>query len=227
MVREQLAKRNITDSRLLAAMGKVPRENFLPPSQRHLAYKDCALPLSHHQTVSQPYVVAATLQALRLTPDSRVLEVGAGSGYAAAVAAEIAQEVVTLERIKTLAERARCLLGEMGYGNTTVIWADGHGGHSERAPYNAVFVSAAAREVPEVLFRQLADGGRLVAPVGERTGRQELVVYSKPMRGETAGNLPERAPEGSARMGKNLFTVSFVPMLPGLECPESSAMSPN
>lgn len=223
MVREQLAKRSITDRRLLAAMGKVPRENFLPPSQRHLAYKDCALPLSHHQTVSQPYVVAATLQALKLTPDSRVLEVGAGSGYAAAVAAEIAQEVVALERIKTLAKRARCLLEEMGYRNTTVIWADGHGGHSERAPYDAVFVSAAARVVPEALFRQLADGGHLVAPVGEHTtGRQELLVYSKPLKGEAADNLPERA--DSTKVGKNLFNVSFVPMLPGLENP---AVSPD
>ena len=133
MISRQLAGRGIHDQRVLEAMGSVPREKFLPAAQRRWAYADRALLLSHGQTVSQPYVVAATLQALKLTPDCRVLEVGAGSGYAAAVAGLLAKEVVALERIGDLAESARMRLADLGYLNVEVIWADGTCGHSERS----------------------------------------------------------------------------------------------
>ena len=209
MVRRQLAGRGIDDRRLLAAMGSVPREAFVPSAQRRSAYADRALPLGFGQTVSQPYVVAITLEALRLARTDRVLEVGAGSGYAAAVAGRLAASVVAMERIESLAAAARSRLRTLGFDNVTVVWGDGAQGHPAGAPYDAIFLSAAAPMVPEALFEQLAPGGRLVAPVG-RSGRdQQLALYENPARHDPP-------PGAGARQSTRLLPVAFVPLLPGL-----------
>ncbi len=217
MVSRQLAARGVKDKRVLNAMGAVPRELFLPPERRRRAYEDRALPLSHSQTVSQPYVVASTLQALRLTPECRVLEIGAGSGYAAAVTGLLAAEVVALERIEALAERSRRLLAELGYNNVTVVWVDGTEGFAEHAPYDAIFISAATPRVSPALFKQLAAGGRLVAPVGHTSGRQELAVYVQPRTDEPNGEGQDKAGTPPSESSRTLFPVTFVPLLPGVE----------
>ncbi|MCY3924558.1 MAG: protein-L-isoaspartate O-methyltransferase, partial [bacterium] len=138
MVRRDLARRGVRDQRVLEAMGSVPREAFVPSTQRRSAYADRALPLRFGQSVSQPYVVAVTLEALRLAPTDRALEVGAGSGYAAAVASRLAAEVFAVERIEALAADARARLGALGFDNVTVVWADGAQGHPPGAPYDAI-----------------------------------------------------------------------------------------
>lgn len=209
MVRRHLAGRGIRDGRVLEAMGAVPREEFVPAPQRRSAYADRALPLGFGQTVSQPYVVAVTLEALRLTPADSVLEVGAGSGYAAAVASRLAASVTALERVERLAAAAQERLASLGFENVTVVWADGAGGHPSGAPYDAIFLSAAAVEVPEALFGQLAPGGRLVAPVGAASRDQQLALYEKPDPGDGA-------PDGEARHREGLLPVAFVPLLPGV-----------
>ena len=206
MVRRHLAARGIGDERVLEAMGAVPREEFVPAGQRRSAYADRALPLGFGQTVSQPYVVAVTLDALRLAPTDRVLEVGAGSGYAAAVAARLVASVTAVERIERLATAAQERLESLGFDNVTVVWADGARGHPPGAPYDAIFLSAAAPEVPEALFGQMAPGGRLVAPVGRAGRDQQLALYEKPAR---AGQSP-------AHRSAGLLPVAFVPLLPGL-----------
>lgn len=168
MVRRQLAARGIDDPRVLEAMSKVPRERFLPPSLQADAYADRALPIDCGQTISQPFIVALMTQAMRLTGSERVLEIGTGSGYQAAVLAELAQEVVTVERHAELAQRAGEILAELGYQNVTVICGDGTLGHPDRAPYDRIMVTAASRDVPPPLFDQLAEGGILVIPLGGR-----------------------------------------------------------
>lgn len=209
MVRRHLAARGIRDGRVLEAMGAVPREEFVPAGQRRSAYADRALPLGFGQTVSQPYVVAVTLEALRLAPADSVLEVGAGSGYAAAVASRLVASVTAVERIERLAAAAQERLESLGFDNVTVVWADGAGGHRSGAPYDAIFLSAAAPEVPEALFGQLAAGGRLVAPVGRAGRDQQLALYEKPAH---AGESPDEQVQRSA----GLLPVAFVPLLPGL-----------
>ena len=182
MVERQLRARGIADERVLAAMAAVPRELFLPESMRRYAYEDGALPIGHGQTVSQPFIVATICALLELEGDERVLDVGTGSGYQAAVLAELAAEVVTIERIPELAERARLALDEAGYRNIDVLVGDGSLGRPERAPYDAIAVAAAAPGVPEALFAQLAVGGRLVVPLGTRVG-QDLVVVERTATG--------------------------------------------
>jgi protein-L-isoaspartate(D-aspartate) O-methyltransferase len=165
MVERQLRRRGISDERVLGAMGEVPREHFVPDSVRSSAYNDSALPIGHDQTISQPWVVAAICQALHLRGDERVLEIGTGSGYSAAVLARLAEHVVSLERVAALAEPARERLGELGIDNVDVVVGDGSRGHPEGAPYDAIAVHAATPEAPHSLLAELGRDGRLVVPI--------------------------------------------------------------
>jgi protein-L-isoaspartate(D-aspartate) O-methyltransferase len=171
MVEEQLLGRDITDPRVLQAMRVVPRHVFIPPDVRDLAYADAPLPIGHRQTISQPYIVALMTQLLALQGGETVLEIGTGSGYQAAVLAQLALQVYTLERIPELAERARKALRRLKVGNVEVLEADGSGGLPEHAPYAAILVAAAAPRVPKPLLGQLEDEGRLVLPVGGQEGQ--------------------------------------------------------
>jgi protein-L-isoaspartate(D-aspartate) O-methyltransferase len=172
-----LQRRGIRDARVLAAIGRVQRDLFVPADRRREAYEDEALPIGHGQTISQPFMVATICAALELAGGERVLDVGTGSGYQAAVLAELAAEVVTIERVPELAEHARATLGAAGYGRVDVRIGDGTLGVPDRAPYDAIAVAAAAPAVPAVLYEQLAPGGRLVVPVGSRQDqRLEIVV---------------------------------------------------
>jgi protein-L-isoaspartate(D-aspartate) O-methyltransferase len=184
MVELQLRRRGIRDERVLEAMARVPRDRFVPDSLSARAYDDGALPIGHDQTISQPFVVAAICALLGLRGSERVLDVGTGSGYQAAVLAELAAEVVTIERIPELAECARARLADVGYGNVEVTVGDGSRGVPERAPFDAIAVAAAAPTVPPALFDQLAEGGRLVVPRGSRFG-QELVLVVRTPNGST------------------------------------------
>jgi len=184
MVESQLRRRGIRDERVLDAMARVPRERFVPETLSAHAYDDGAFPIGHDQTISQPFVVATICALLGLHGSERVLDVGTGSGYQAAVLAELAAEVVTIERIPGLAEQARATLADSGYGNVEVTVGDGSLGVPERAPFDAIAVAAAAPTVPPALFDQLADGGRLVVPRGSRWG-QELVLVVRIPDGST------------------------------------------
>jgi protein-L-isoaspartate(D-aspartate) O-methyltransferase len=179
MVAEQLEARDIVDRRVLEAMERVPRELFIPDEIRPRAYEDAALPIGEGQTISQPYMVARITEALALSGDEHVLDVGTGSGYQAAVLAELASEVDTIERIPALAEQARANLAAAGYDRVNVHVGDGTLGLPERAPFDAIAVAAAAVQVPPALYEQLQPRGRLVIPVGGRHGqRLELVIKS-------------------------------------------------
>jgi protein-L-isoaspartate(D-aspartate) O-methyltransferase len=179
MVEEQLRARGIFDERVLAAMERVPRELFVADSERRRAYADAALPIGEGQTISQPYMVARICEALALHGGERVLDVGTGSGYQAAVLAELAEEVHTIERHASLAEQARASLVAAGYERVHVHVGDGTLGLPEHAPFAAIAVAAAAPEVPSSLYTQLEPGGRLVVPVGRREGQElQLVVRS-------------------------------------------------
>jgi protein-L-isoaspartate(D-aspartate) O-methyltransferase len=178
MVERQLRRRGISDERVLAAMGNVPRELFVPENVQAYAYEDGALPIGHGQTISQPFIVGTICALLELSGDERVLDVGTGSGYQAAVLAELAAEVVTIERVPDLAERARGALSRAGYANVVVLVGDGSLGAPEHAPFDAIAVAAAAPAVPPALYEQLVPGGRLVLPRGSRWG-QELVLVVK------------------------------------------------
>jgi protein-L-isoaspartate(D-aspartate) O-methyltransferase len=178
MVERQLRGRDIVDERVLEAMGRVPREPFVPEGERRRAYADAALPIGHGQTISQPYMVARIAESLALQPGERVLDVGTGSGYQAAVLAELGARVVTIERIPELAEQARRNLAEAGY-EADVRVGDGTLGVPELAPFDAIAVAAAAPGFPQTLYDQLRPGGRLVVPVGDqRVQRLELIVRS-------------------------------------------------
>jgi protein-L-isoaspartate(D-aspartate) O-methyltransferase len=179
MVEEQLRGRDIVDERVLGAMERVPRELFVPDKERPRAYDDVALPIGHGQTISQPYMVARICEVLALRGDERVLDVGTGSGYQAAVLAELAGEVHTIERIPELAEQARANLAAAGYERVHVDVGDGTLGLPEHAPYDAIAVAAAAPGLPQRLYEQLEARGRLAIPVGGRWGqRLELVIRS-------------------------------------------------
>jgi protein-L-isoaspartate(D-aspartate) O-methyltransferase len=173
MVRAQLAGRGIVDSRVLDAMARVPRHLFVPEEIREHAYQDRALPIAEQQTISQPFIVALMAQALMLRGDERVLEIGTGSGYAAAVLSLLAAEVYTIERWPSLADAAARRLDQLGYTNAHVVLGDGTGGMPEQAPFDGIVVAAAAPWAPKPLREQLADGGRLVIPVG---GRDEQLL---------------------------------------------------
>jgi len=195
-----LRRRGIMDARVLRALDQVPRENFVAPDYAEEAYADQALPIACGQTISQPYVVAYMTEQLALAPSHRVLEIGAGSGYQAAVLSRLAREVVTIERYRTLAETARTRLATLGYDNVTVVVGDGFKGHPERAPYDRIIVTAAAEEIPDALVAQLAEGGVMLLPLGPHGGAQRIVKLTKSSDGLTR---------------EDLIWVRFVPLLPG------------
>jgi protein-L-isoaspartate(D-aspartate) O-methyltransferase len=197
MVEEQLRARGIGDERVLAAMARVPRELFVPERLRDRAYDDAALPIGGGQTISQPYMVARICEVLALRGGERVLDVGTGSGYQAAVLAELAAEVHTIERLASLADQARDALGRAGYAHVHVHVGDGSLGLPEAAPFAAIAVAAAAPDVPASLYAQLVPGGRLAIPVGGRGGQElQLVV---------------RSPEGPAVLRS--VSCRFVPLV--------------
>ncbi len=177
MVEQQIMRRGITNRRVLEAMTRVPRHEFLPGNTAEDAYEDGAVAIGHGQTCSQPYVVAYMSSWCDPHPGERVLELGTGSGYQAAVLAEICGEVITIERVEALAESARKRLDRLGYENVTVLCRDGYGGYPEAAPYDIILLTAAAPKIPPPLFRQLSDNGRLIAPVGP--GPQRVTRYTK------------------------------------------------
>jgi protein-L-isoaspartate(D-aspartate) O-methyltransferase len=191
-IERQLRARGIDDERVLAAMGRVPRERFVPERLRWLAYEDEALPIGAGQTVSQPYIVAYICQALALDGDERVLDVGAGSGYQAAVLAELADEVHSIERIPELAERARATLAEAGYGRVEIHVGDGTLGLPEHAPYDGIAVAAATRELPPALWEQLRDGARIVLPLGRRQVQELHAIERTPAGPRVLASLPVR-----------------------------------
>ncbi|MFM7294003.1 MAG: protein-L-isoaspartate(D-aspartate) O-methyltransferase, partial [Burkholderiales bacterium] len=179
MVEQQIAARGIRDPKVLEAMLTVPREAFLPPDMTEFAYEDSPLPIAEGQTISQPYIVALMTEALALEGCERVLEIGTGSGYAAAIIAHIAQQVYTVERILPLAEQAKSTLQNLGYTNVHVLHADGTQGWPAHAPYDAIVVAAGGPEVPASLKSQLKIGGRLLIPIGANTRVQELVRVTR------------------------------------------------
>ena len=178
MVAKQLMARGIIDSGVLAAMGRISRERFLPDYRQDQAYEDGPLPIGNGQTISQPYIVAFMTEALELTGEEKTLEIGTGSGYQAAILAELSKTVYTVERIGMLLDRAKDLLGDLGYENIRFKLDDGTFGWKENAPYDAIIVTAAAPHIPEPLYEQMAEGGRLVIPVGDRIS-QELIKITK------------------------------------------------
>jgi protein-L-isoaspartate(D-aspartate) O-methyltransferase len=196
----KLRKRGIGDANVLRAMDEVPREHFVTPEFIDDAYADQALPIACGQTISQPYVVAYMTAQLDVRPHHRVLEIGTGSGYQAAILGKLAQSVFTVERFRTLAETARVRLETLGLRNVTVVVGDGAEGLSDHAPFDRIMVTAAAEHLPDALAAQLAEGGVLLAPLGPRDGPQQIVRLSK---------------KGDALDRENLIGVRFVPLLPG------------
>jgi protein-L-isoaspartate(D-aspartate) O-methyltransferase len=196
MVEEDLAERDIKDAKVLEVMGRVPRQEFVPEPLRNRAYADHPLPIGHDQTISQPYIVALMTQLAGPRPESRALDIGTGSGYQAAVLAEICKEVYSIEIVKPLAEEAAKRLKGLGYKNITVRHGDGYRGWAEKAPFDVIIVAAAPNHVPQPLVDQLAPGGKMVIPVG-RFYQQLLVI--------------ERDKEGNVHRKPNI-PVMFVPM---------------
>jgi len=196
MVVEQLIARGIKDERVLSAMRDVKRHMFVPQEYRDYAYDDCPLPIGENQTISQPYIVALMTELLELKGDEKVLEIGTGSGYQAAILSELADQVYTIEILESLAESASKRLKRLGYNNVTVKCGNGFLGWQEHSPYDAIIVTCAPKEVPLTLIKQLKDGGRLVIPVGEYF--QELKLIRK---------------EDGKIITKNIIPVRFVPMI--------------
>jgi len=179
MVERDIRDRGLEDPVVLKVMGKVPRHLFVDESLRSRAYGDYPLPIGEGQTISQPYVVALMTEALRLKPGDRVLEVGTGSGYQAAVLAEIVKEVYTIEIRKALADKAAERLAALGYGNVKVKYSDGYFGWEEQAPFDAIIITAAANHIPPPLIKQLKEGGRLIVPLGSTVYFQTLTLATK------------------------------------------------
>jgi protein-L-isoaspartate(D-aspartate) O-methyltransferase len=195
-----LRRRGIADQAVLRAMDQVPREFFVETAFVGSAYADQALPIACGQTISQPYVVAYMTEQLDVGPTHRVLEIGTGSGYQAAVLSRLAREVVTIERYRTLADQARERLKALGYDNVEVVAGDGFNGLPERAPFDRIIVTAAAETIPEAPMAQLADGGIMILPLGSHEGSQHIIKLTKLQTGTQR---------------ENLIPVRFVPMLPG------------
>jgi protein-L-isoaspartate(D-aspartate) O-methyltransferase len=196
-----LRRRGISDKAALRAMDEVPREHFVAASDIDTAYADRALPIACGQTISQPYVVAYMTEQLDVAPQHRVLEIGTGSGYQAAVLSRIAREVVSIERYRTLADAARDRLKTLGYDNVAIFAGDGFAGAPDRAPFDRIIVTAAAEKIPETLVEQLTAGGKMLLPLGPRKGVQHIVKLTKAPGGEL--------------VRENLIAVRFVPLLPG------------
>jgi protein-L-isoaspartate(D-aspartate) O-methyltransferase len=192
MVEMQLRARGIADERVLEAMERVQRELFVPPEEQRRAYDDAALPIGAGQTISQPYMVARICEVLSLKGHERVLDVGTGSGYQAAVLADLAAEVITIERIPELAEAAERALAEAGYENVEVRIGDGTLGVPDRAPFGAIAVAAAAPDIPETLYEQLEPGGRMAIPVGGRRSQELLLVVRSPEGPAVVRSVPCR-----------------------------------
>ena len=195
-----LRRRGIADQAVLRAMDEVPRERFVEPTFADSAYADQALPIACGQTISQPSVVAYRTEQRKMESRHRVLEVGTGSGYQAAVLSHLAREVVSVERYRTLAEEARARLKALGYENVDIVVGDGFAGVPDRAPYDRIIVTAAAETIPEALLDQLADGGIMILPLGSHDGSQHIIKLTKSVTGIRR---------------ENLIPVRFVPMLPG------------
>jgi protein-L-isoaspartate(D-aspartate) O-methyltransferase len=195
-----LRRRGIADQAVLRAMDEVPREYFVEAAFAGSAYADRALPIACGQTISQPYVVAYMTEQLNVGPAHRVLEIGTGSGYQAAILSRLAREVVTIERYRTLADQARERLKALGYDNVEVVAGDGFAGMPGRAPFDRIIVTAAAETVPETLMDQLADDGIMILPLGSHEGSQHIIKLTKSQTGTQR---------------ENLIPVRFVPMLPG------------
>lgn len=204
MVEDQLRRRGIRDERVLAAMASVPREEFVPPDVKFSAYADGALPIGHDQTISQPLVVAFMAEAMNIQPGDKVLEIGAGSGYGAAVLSQLGAEVHTIERIAPLAETAAETLRQLGYRNAHVHLSDGTLGLPSEAPFDAISVTAGAREVPQPLLDQLAEDGRLVIPVG-------------PLHSQRMQRITRR---GNDFLDEDLGAFAFVPLIGEYGWPE-------
>jgi protein-L-isoaspartate(D-aspartate) O-methyltransferase len=198
MVRQQIQARDVKDPNVLAAMRVVPRHAFVRAGEQRTAYGDWPLPIGHGQTISQPYIVAFMTEALKLDPNDKVLEIGTGSGYQAAVCAEIAKEVYTIEIVEPLAKSAAAKLKELGYHNVFVQAGDGFFGWPKKAPFDAIIGTAAAGRIPQPLIDQLKPGGRMILPVEGRLGFQYLVLITK----DEKGYLHKR----------NVMPVRFVPM---------------
>jgi protein-L-isoaspartate(D-aspartate) O-methyltransferase len=188
MVKHQIESRGITDPKVLQALQSVPRHLFVSEALRDQAYGDYPLPIGEQQTISQPYIVAEMTQALELSKDDRVLEIGTGSGYQAAILAEIAYRVYTIERIRPLYIQARNLLDQLHYHNVVMRCSDGTAGWQDESPFDAIIVTAGAPDVPEKLLEQLAEGGRLVVPVGNQYS-QDLIKFTKDKAGIHKSNL--------------------------------------
>jgi len=201
MVDSQLRRRGIADERVLAAMKRVRRHEFAPERYRDQAYEDHPLPIGEGQTISQPYIVALMLDALRLTPTDKVLEIGTGSGYVTALLAELTESVISIERHESLAESARALLAALGYSNVNVVAGDGTQGFPKAAPYDAIVVSAAAADMPPALITQLGEGGRMIIPVGSEDSQQLRLVRME--NGQPHIEFRE--------------LCRFVPLIPGVE----------
>ncbi len=184
MIEEQIAGRGVDNAPILEAMGKVERHLFVPPEYRHLSYADQALPIGNQQTISQPYVIALTLDILDIQKTHSVLEVGTGSGYLAAILGELAKDVITVEIIEELGNEARQLLKTLGYKNISVQTGDGFNGYKEKAPYDVIIVSAATDVVPEPLISQLKIGGKLILPLGPENKVQTLTLITKQKNGK-------------------------------------------
>ena len=192
MVQQQLKAEGIKDERVLAAMAKVPREEFVPADQRAGAYQDGPLPIGYDQTISQPYVVAFMTEQLRPKRSDRVLEIGSGSGYQAAILGELVAEVYTIEIVEPLAKSAEATLRRLGYNNVHIKVGDGYKGWPEEAPFDAIIVTCAPEKVPQPLVDQLKDGGRMVIPVGERFAQQLFLLEKKNGQLKESVTLPVR-----------------------------------
>jgi protein-L-isoaspartate(D-aspartate) O-methyltransferase len=179
MIDDHIRGRGVSDARVLAAMARIPRERFVPAQEATRAYDDTPLPIGEGQTISQPYIVAYMSELLNVSPQHRVLEIGTGSGYQAAVLAELAREVYSIEIVSPLAAQAAATLTALGYENVHVRDGDGYAGWPERAPFDRIILTAAPEKIPQPLLDQLAEGGRLIAPVGAQLDTQWITVVDK------------------------------------------------